>query len=155
MGNNGQQLMGCLPLGSTKVRVVGANQSAAVVQWNGVAGNAWCQGMIQDPKSVGPAPQSTGFSSWGFTTNDWWWKGNVQIWWDDSAGKTHAFQASVPVNAPAANPPLSGVIPDWWIVFSAEWEANPNIGGGLPIDVKHSLSAPGLQHEEKPRHGMH
>ena len=48
MGNNGQQLMGCLPLGSTKVRVAGLNQWAKSVQWNGVAGNAWCQGMVPD-----------------------------------------------------------------------------------------------------------
>ena len=148
MGNNGQQLMGCLPLGSTKVRVSGTNQINRSAQWDGVAGNAWCQGDTQVPAPDGSHRmvwETLGWSSYGFTTNGWWWKGNVQIWWNDSAGNTHTFQASVPVN----DEPSPGLGPypitDWWVVFAPEY--NPS--------VDHVETLPHGVHEVKPVPGGH
>lgn len=88
MGSNGQQLWIYLPRHSGKVRVSGKNQNYQQVQWDGVSGEfPFGEG---DPNRI-----------WGVRTDSWWWKGPVQIWWDDSAGTTHTFSSNVPVSQPA------------------------------------------------------
>jgi hypothetical protein len=118
-------------------------------------------------------PETIGWNSYGFTTNNWWWKGNVQIWWNDSAGNTHTFQASVPVN----DEPSPGMGPypitDWTVVFAPEYNPSVDHVGTLPQGVqevklvsggntvqpspgeeKFVKPSPGGQ-AEKPRHGKH
>ncbi|MBV8212419.1 MAG: hypothetical protein JOZ08_04235 [Verrucomicrobia bacterium] len=75
---NGVQIGFVAPRGTGKIRISGQNQNGAVAEWNGVA----------DPNSDG-ATVST-------VTSNWWWKGTVQIWYNDGSGKTHFFTANVP-----------------------------------------------------------
>lgn len=75
MGSNGQQLTIYLPAGTGKVRVAGTNQNNQQVIWDGVATQNW-----QGPYFVA-------------ATVDRWWKGPVQIWYNDSQGTTHYGRA--------------------------------------------------------------
>jgi hypothetical protein len=83
MGNNGQQLQIYLPSGPGKVRVSGTNQNGQTVTWDGVA----AQGL---ENFYGVVTQTNGVG--------WWWKGDAQVWWNDSAGQTHTFKVrNIPV----------------------------------------------------------
>jgi len=109
MADNGQRLIIILPEGSTKVRVSGPNEDGRTVEWNGVAGYWYRDNPFTDPKITNyygaipgnkwpsrakgfPDPQDDG------TDQAWWWKGTCQIWYNDSAGKTHTFSTNVPEN---------------------------------------------------------
>jgi hypothetical protein len=111
MGSNGQQLIVELPGGSSKVRISGTNQNNQQVQWDGVAST------LATPPSVA--------GLLGVFTNGWWWKGKVDIWYNDSAGNTQYFSTNVPVSYPS----------DFYIA------GVPGVPGGGPL-AGHTVKPP-------------
>jgi hypothetical protein len=81
MGKNGQQVVVYLPPGTGKVRFSGTNQDNQARLFDTYA--------VDDPLS---------HSLIAAAGDNWWWKGHMDIWYNDSAGTTHQMVADIPVS---------------------------------------------------------
>jgi hypothetical protein len=98
MGSNGQQVIIYLAPGTGKVRFSGTNQDN--------------QPRLFDTSAVNDPLSQTFLAAAG---DNWWRKGHMDIWYNDSAGTTHHVVADIPKSqsddyarlaAPGVNPNL-------------------------------------------------
>ncbi len=104
---NGRELILLLPAGTTKVRVAGKNQNDQDAQWDGFS-------------------NANGFA----LTQDWWWKGEVSIWYDYE-GTTRYTKAYIAPDGPTRNVAVEygGAVTD--DIKSSEIPYLKGTGGGV------------------------
>jgi len=83
------------PTGAGKVRISGSNQQGQVVEWNGV-----CKELYDPVRTLGEGVY------YGVQTDNWWWKGKVDIWWNDSNATAQYLSTDIPVNQ----------LGNWWVL---------------------------------------